>query len=95
MEHLVPMTTCMCCCEEVWSGCVLLGKKRTKFVRQIIVWRGIKVREGETLTMNTKRDKIIQDMEEIIVYIWWSVCLCVNGRISEIVNTGNVDGDVR
>ena len=64
-------------------------------MRQIIVWRGIKVREGETLTMNTKRDKITQDMEEIIVYIWWSVCLCVNRRISEIVNTGNVDGDVR
>ena len=42
-----------------------------------------------------KRDKITQDMEEIIVYIWWSVCLCVNRRISEIVNTGNVDGDVR
>ena len=53
------------------------------------------MREGETLTMNTKRDKITQDMEEIIVYIWWSVCLCVNRRISEIVNTGNVDGDVR
>ena len=68
---------------------------KVKFVRQIIKWRGIKVREGETLTMNTKRDKITQDMEEIIVYIWWSVCLCVNRRISEIVNTGNVDGDVR
>ena len=67
---------------------------KVKFVRQIIEWRGIKVREGETLTMNTKRDKITQDMEEIIVYIWWSVCLCVNRRISEIVNTGNVDGDV-
>ena len=68
---------------------------KVKIVRQIIVWRGIKVRERETLTMNTKRDKITQDMEEIIVYIWWSVCLCVNRRISEIVNTGNVDGDVR
>ena len=74
-----------------------MGKRghKVKFVRQIIVWRGIKVRERETLTMNTKRDKITQDMEEIIVNIWWSVCLCVNRRISEIVNTGNVDGDVR
>ena len=48
-----------------------MGKRghKVKFVGQIIVWRGIKVREGETLTMNTKRDKITQDMEEIIVYI--------------------------
>ena len=80
-------------------GVYFVGKRRhnykVKFVRQIIEWRRIKVREGETLTMNTKRDKITQDMEEIIVYIWWSVCLCVNRRISEIVNTGNVDGDVR
>ena len=54
-----------------------MGKRghKVKFVRQIIEWRGIKVREGETLTMNTKRDKITQDMEEIIVYIWWSVCV--------------------
>ena len=54
---------------------------KVKFVTQIIVWRGIKVREGETLTMNTKRDKITQDMEEIIVYIWWSVC-CVLTDVS-------------
>ena len=52
-----------------------MGKRghKVNFVRQIIVWTRIKVREGETLTMNTKRDKIIQDIEDIIVYIWWSV----------------------
>ena len=46
---------------------------KVNFVRQIIVWTGIKVREGKTLTMNTKRDKITQYIEDIIVYIWWSV----------------------